>query len=419
MLSVVLFWGLVALGQSRPTKDGDIKDVEFRMPNVQPQKPDTYLCVPMKMEEIAKYVVGFVPHANMSTAHHMLLYGCEEPGQTDKVWNCGEMSMKEKSSYTMAPVCQKGSAIIYAWAMDAPQLTLPKDVGFKVGGNSEIQWLVLQVHYKDVSNFVPPKSGSDHSGITMKVTETEQPKRAGVYLLGTDGRLDPHETVYMEAACKITEDFVMHPFAFRTHAHTHGQVNAGYRVREGQWTEVGRQTPKKPQMFYNTTDPDLTVREGDYLAARCTMTNDEDRTVYVGPTQNDEMCNFYIMYYVTGDKILRNNYCFSSGPPRWYWSNIGALNYQAAPKSASMLPGSDKLLVETMSHYDKYADPEYRELDSMDDQLLVDELLGRNGDFEDEDEEDEDEEGYGDEEEQDYDREYKTLLKLYEELNSL
>lgn len=36
---------------------------------------------------------------------------------------------------------------MYAWARDAPTLKLPNGVGFKVGGNSNINYLVLQVHY--------------------------------------------------------------------------------------------------------------------------------------------------------------------------------------------------------------------------------------------------------------------------------
>ena len=46
-----------------------------------------------------------------------------------------------------APVCAPGSAsqIIYAWAMDAPELELPQGVGFRVGGGTNIKYLVLQV----------------------------------------------------------------------------------------------------------------------------------------------------------------------------------------------------------------------------------------------------------------------------------
>ncbi len=54
------------------------------------------------------------------------------------------------------------------------------------------------------------------------VSVCRQPKLAGVYLLGTGGEIPAHETVYMETACSYNDDPVLHPFAFRTHAHTHG-----------------------------------------------------------------------------------------------------------------------------------------------------------------------------------------------------
>jgi len=49
-----------------------------------------------------------------------------------------------------------------------------------------------------------------------------QPKRAGVYLMGTGGEIPPRSTTYMETACSYNGPVVMHPFAYRTHAHTHG-----------------------------------------------------------------------------------------------------------------------------------------------------------------------------------------------------
>lgn len=38
-------------------------------------------------------------------------------------------------------------------------------------------------------------------------------------------------------------------------------------------------------------------------------------------TNEDEMCNFYLMYYVENDEPLNMKYCFSQGPPNYYWSN--------------------------------------------------------------------------------------------------
>jgi len=41
--------------------------------------------------------------------------------------------------------------IVYAWALDAPEKELPEGVGLRVGGDTDIQYLVLQLHYKQKS----------------------------------------------------------------------------------------------------------------------------------------------------------------------------------------------------------------------------------------------------------------------------
>lgn len=43
------------------------------------------------------------------------------------------------------------------------------------------------------------------------------------------------------------------------------------------------------------------------------------------PTGLDEMCNFYLMYYVEDDEPLIQSSCFSSGPPEYYWKNDDTL----------------------------------------------------------------------------------------------
>lgn len=44
-------------------------------------------------------------------------------------------------------------------------------------------------------------------------------------------------------------------------------------------------------------------------------------TLFFSATNNDEMCNFYLMYYVENDEPLNMKYCFSQGPPNYYWRN--------------------------------------------------------------------------------------------------
>lgn len=206
-------------------------------------QPELYLCTPVKIDYTRNYyMVAFQPNASMNTAHHMLLYGCGEPGGGNKpLWNCGEMSQGENDEDSGSP-CEAGShsQIIYAWARDAPRLNLPEGVGFKVGKNSPIKYLVLQVHY--MHGF--EEGRTDDSGVFIHYTTEPLRKLAGVLLLGTSGTIPPHKVEAMETACEINEKKIIHPFAYRTHTHSLGKLVSGYRVRtdadgNDNWTLLG------------------------------------------------------------------------------------------------------------------------------------------------------------------------------------
>jgi hypothetical protein len=85
-------------------------------------------------------------------------------------------------------------------------------------------------------------------------------------------------------------------FAVRVHAHMHGDVNAAYRYRNEEMTEIGKVDPQLPQAFYPMKQI-VEIKDGDILLGICTYHNDENRIIYPGPTHKDEMCNVYIMYY--------------------------------------------------------------------------------------------------------------------------
>ena len=72
-----------------------VKTSEFSllMPNSKPTEPETYLCTTIRLDEnITYYITGFDPQADMGTAHHMLLFGCKEPGQRESLYSCGEIT---------------------------------------------------------------------------------------------------------------------------------------------------------------------------------------------------------------------------------------------------------------------------------------------------------------------------------------
>jgi len=308
---------LAFLGLSAAIKQNlNLEEFPLLMPKSKPSLAETYLCTPIRLDtDLTYYVVGFKPNATKMTAHHMLVYGCEEPGAKEPLWNCGEMAVKQPGLVTRQP-CSRGNQIIYAWAMDAPDLALPDGVGFRVGADSNIKYLVLQVHYASVAN-IPPEG--DDSGVFLQYTDEEQPKTAGVLLLGTGGLAPPHSTTYFESACEIQDGRDIHPFAFRTHTHGLGKVVSGWRVRDkNNWKLIGKKNPQLPQMFY-PVDNEMTIRKGDTVAARCTMVNNRDRITYIGTTVEDEMCNFYMMYWVKGKEVMTLNSCFTRGPPTWSW----------------------------------------------------------------------------------------------------
>ncbi|XP_070542827.1 probable peptidylglycine alpha-hydroxylating monooxygenase 1 [Ptychodera flava] len=290
---------------------------DLRMPDVSPKTHDTYFCYSTpRLPEKEIFITAFEPHAQKETAHHMLLFGCASPGydKKDQVWNCGEMS-SDNDEANQGPMCQGSTKILYAWAMDAPDLKLPEGVGFAIGGDTDINYLVLQVHYGHIDKFLDGKT-TDNSGMTLHFTPEPLKYQAGVYLMATDGKIPKDKTTHLETACIYRRGPILHPFAFRVHTHKLGKVVAAYRVEDDRWTEIGRRNPQLPQMFYPIKDKSLEIHPGDVLAARCTMVNNLDHTVYVGATMADEMCNFYMMYYTNG-KIPQDSECFSA---RYQWS---------------------------------------------------------------------------------------------------
>ncbi|KAG7213297.1 hypothetical protein KM043_002596 [Ampulex compressa] len=295
------------------------------MPNVKPNTPELYLCTPVKVDFMTNYyIVGFEPNATMETAHHMLLYGCTKPGSAKSVWNCGEMANVLDSVETTEPPCSAGSQIIYAWARDAPKLLLPEGVGFKIGRDSTIKYLVLQVHYAHIDHF--EDGSTDDSGVFLHYTLHPLNKLAGVLLLGTGGVIPPKSTEYMESACMLRENKTIHPFAYRTHTHSLGKVVSGYLIKDDyKWIELGKRDPLTPQMFYPVHNS-VTATKGDQIAARCTMQSSRDRLTKIGTTNQDEMCNFYLMYFVENGEPLNMKYCITQGPPRYYWQYAGLVN---------------------------------------------------------------------------------------------
>ncbi|XP_012577269.1 PREDICTED: peptidyl-glycine alpha-amidating monooxygenase isoform X5 [Condylura cristata] len=293
------------LGTTRSVIPIDSSDfaLDIRMPGVTPKQSDTYFCMSMRlpMDEEA-FVIDFKPRASMDTVHHMLLFGCNMPSSTGSYWFCDEGTCADKAN------------ILYAWARNAPPTRLPKGVGFRVGGETGSKYFVLQVHYGDISAF--RDNHKDCSGVSLHLTRVPQPLIAGMYLMMSVDTVIPagEKVVNSDISCHYKK-YPMQVFAYRVHTHHLGKVVSGYRVRNGQWSLIGRQSPQLPQAFYPVEHP-VDVSFGDILAARCVFTG-EGRTeaTHIGGTSSDEMCNLYIMYYMEAKHAVSFMTCTQNVAP--------------------------------------------------------------------------------------------------------
>lgn len=254
---------------------------EIQMPGITPTKDDEYICQGWKVPDGEYFVVKFQALATSDTAHHLLLFGCPEPVSESPVHDCHGPCFDSK--------------VMYAWARNAAPLELPEDVGFHIGNNTDVKYLSMQVHY---ATMFADADRKDYTGVQLTVTKTRQKYVAGILLLVSGSAVIPPKTknFHVDVSCYFDGDDVLYPFAFRTHTHMHGRVVSAYMFN-GTWFQLGKGNPHWPQAFWPIKE-NYAIRHLDGLASRCTYdSSDSDKEIPMGETHNDEMCNFYLMYY--------------------------------------------------------------------------------------------------------------------------
>lgn len=95
------------------------KQIEIRMPNVSTQMEDAYMASSFKLSDTQRYIISIEPLTNASVAHHMFVYGCEEPTELTK------------SFWEGANVCRGAKMLLFAWGLNAKALVLPEGIFFK------------------------------------------------------------------------------------------------------------------------------------------------------------------------------------------------------------------------------------------------------------------------------------------------
>ncbi|GIY55864.1 peptidyl-glycine alpha-amidating monooxygenase B [Caerostris darwini] len=276
--------------------------MNINMPDVKPTNPDAYLCTARKLDSHEAYIVKYDPDISVKTAHHMLLFGCKDLIKQEHLyptyWDCAH-----------GDLCSH-MTIMYGWAKNAPPMELPKDVGYLIGGNSSINYVVLQIHYAK-----PLSEGStDNSGLKLHLTTQRQRFITGIRLLLADSaRIPPRLPKYdVDVNCKFEENYKINPFAFRVHTHKLGVVVSAYVLHpaNNSWVLIAKGNPQWPQAFY-PVQFSTPIAKGDILAARCVYNSSQtERAVKIGSSSNDEMCNLYLMYFTE----YRNAFAGQSPP---------------------------------------------------------------------------------------------------------
>jgi hypothetical protein len=163
----LVFSALAALSPraSAAVDDADVDDPTTRAPrgsiavelstnDAVASRRDTYTYTHASMpRDGAHYITRFEPKADMAIVHHMLLFGCERGVASTLRTRSGGMFSAPGAATSVEPrgaMCADSNVepFIFGWGKNAPDLVLPKDVGFRVGAEGGgFESLVLEVHY--------------------------------------------------------------------------------------------------------------------------------------------------------------------------------------------------------------------------------------------------------------------------------
>lgn len=168
-------------------------------------------------------------------------------------------------------------------------MPLPAGVGFRVGGDSGINYLILQVHYENASAYDPQPGGELGFELTLVPQSSGLvTKSAAMLFVRTEGEIGPGAWQNWDAGCLLNESLVIHPFAFRVHTHALGRLGSVWKVEGGsgaqerKWSLIGKRDPQLPQGYYPVADPSVSLSAGDVIATRCLLHNNRTSAVQTG-----------------------------------------------------------------------------------------------------------------------------------------
>jgi hypothetical protein len=105
---------------------------------------------------------------------------------------CENLPKIKSSKYTNSWDCENRmcghgkSKRLYTWALNAKGVEFLDGVGIRVGGDTHLNYLVVQVHYNIESN-----EEDSISSYRLQMTSQDLPYQVGIYNIGNNGFIPP------------------------------------------------------------------------------------------------------------------------------------------------------------------------------------------------------------------------------------
>lgn len=301
----------------------------IRMPGVNITQDEVYLCTGVEVGAENRYwVSGFSPLVTPGTVHHMGVTFCSERpvvAQSSLAWNCGEGDNPVmEPGLPFSNEC-KNSRNTYVWSQGGAPLMLPPDTGFPIGGDTAVQYIILQIHFVNNSHNEP---SLDNSGVNIHFNNKRPSNSAGVISVLLSPTVPAGAEVVIEGGCQLAQDKTLRLVSFLAHTHSLAKEVTAWRVRrereEMKWDLIGSVPGNSPQSFRTVASPGMMLSTGDWIAVSCAMSSNRTWDTTMGPSSNQEMCNLYLVYMVKGDHtnvLMGRSTCWS--PLGQTWSKMG------------------------------------------------------------------------------------------------
>ncbi|XP_033748975.1 peptidyl-glycine alpha-amidating monooxygenase A-like [Pecten maximus] len=295
---------VLTLPSIRPDHQHNVSEVYYKhmklpLSTFVGEKKIEYGCSAFALKE-NEFIMEYLPVGERNDLYHITVSVCDTPYSDSPIWECIDPSH----------VCKDSKReFLYSWTNGAPGWTLPENTGIYTGGRP--RYFILQVHGRDD---ISEERVKDFAHMRLKIRTSRPRLAAAVSMYAVDGYIPPHVDNFMaDTACEWNSTTPAPILAYGIHTHTRGVALSGYIVRNGEWIEIGRGDPLYPLTMFDITGRNMLLQPGDIVATRCTYRNNGDTRVEMGFTHLKEMCNYFVYYGITPDKIAATKAKVCSG----------------------------------------------------------------------------------------------------------